>query len=444
MLFPFHVPVYVPRVLYHAAVTFFSTLRVISPRIPSLQDNRGSEPHRHYVKLRLPMGLTTAPLGGMLLLLAATAIGRREIKDGTIGANNVVPLDIVAFALTMGYVVNSIDASGLVRYASSIVLRRYGRNGRKLFSSLYVISFLVGCLFGNDAVIQIGLMFLSYMTRISANLHYPRAWIYTHFAIANVASAIFVSSSTTNVVIAQAFHVSFAVYAANVAVPVLVAVVVLLPFLLYLVFADENLIPMSIEIHSLPVESMARAPRNPNIDVPTSEEENDAFVETQIANISSLEEIMNPFMDKASAVFGVVIMISTLIVLLAMTAAGLNDFPVFWATLPAAFVMFCWGTVGGWINRNETRTIARLGREEAERRRAEKAASEEAEMKRAATNEEADSDCSEQQERVTLTLVGHNFILQVSGSPGTPAGEQDVSARDSDNARVSDGSDRVE
>jgi Na+/H+ antiporter NhaD/arsenite permease-like protein len=92
------------------------------------------------------------------------------------------------------------------------------------------------------------------MTRVSSNIKHPRAWIFTQFSCANIASAILVSSNPTNLVLAGAFEITFIKYTANIIVPVLVTGVVLYPFLLYIIFHDESLIPASIKMEDLPDE----------------------------------------------------------------------------------------------------------------------------------------------------------------------------------------------
>lgn len=56
-------------------------------------------------------------------------------------------------------------------------------------------------------------------------------------------------------------------------------------------------------------------------------------------------------------------MATTLITLLALNAAstGTGEHPVFWVTLPAAFLMFCWDVGCGWESRHTTREIAKFG-----------------------------------------------------------------------------------
>ncbi|KAI0886004.1 uncharacterized protein GGS22DRAFT_187235 [Annulohypoxylon maeteangense] len=383
VLFPFHIPIPFPRPFENAILNGLSKMRVIGPREDRSQDEsctiavsdeeQQQEETGYWVKLRFPMNFVTAPLIADLFLLAIQAIGRAEVYGGTIGANNISPIDIMAFFITLAYIAISIDASGLIRYLAFKVLQKGGRFGHRLFFYLYAFFFSLGTFIGNDPIILSGTAFLAYMTRVSSNIVHPRAWIFAQFAIANIASAILVSSNPTNLVLAGAFDIRFIYYTANMIVPVVVTAIVLFPFLLYIVFADESLIPLSIQMHELSEEAKARKPVNPNIPNArgnAEEEENDPANGEQ-AKLLSLEEIMNPFLDKGGAGFGAIIMAATLITLLAINAASQtsNEHPVFYVTLPAAFVMFCWDITFGWLHRKETRKIARDGRREVERAR---------------------------------------------------------------------------
>ncbi|KAI0897281.1 hypothetical protein F4806DRAFT_461567 [Annulohypoxylon nitens] len=420
VLFPFHIPIPFPRSLKNAILDGLSTLRVISPREERSQDESraitvpGEEPQDetgYWVKLQFPMNFVTTPLIADLFLLAIQAIGRAEVYGGTIGANNISPIDIMAFFITLAYIAISIDASGLIRYLAFKVLQKGGRYGHRLFFYLYAFFFSLGTFIGNDPIILSGTAFLAYMTRVSSNIVHPRAWIFAQFAIANIASAILVSSNPTNLVLAGAFDIRFIYYTANMIVPVVITAIVLFPFLLYIVFADESLIPISIQMHELSEEARARTPVNPNIPNArgnAEEEENDPENGEQ-ARLLSLEEIMNPFLDKGGAGFGAIIMAATLITLLALNAASQtsNEHPVFYVTLPAAFVMFCWDVAFGWLHRKETRKIARDGRLEVERAREERRARQLEEAERAARNEkqqpEPQNDTAPNQSETTST-----------------------------------------
>ena len=338
------------------------------------------------------MNFVTAPLIADLFLLAISAIGREEVRAGTIGANNISPIDIMLFFITLAYIAISIDASGLIRYLAFKVLQWGGEVGHKLFFYLYAFFFGLGSFIGNDPIILSGTAFLAYMTRVSSNIVHPRAWIYTQFAVANIASAILVSSNPTNLVLAGAFEIKFIHYTANMIVPVIVTAIVLFPFLLYIVFADESLIPFSIKMHELPEEMKLKKPVNPNIPhARGNAEEGEAdLANDERGKLLSLEEVMNPFLDKGGAAFGTVIMTATLVTLLALNAASTSsgEHKVFWVTLPAAFIMFCWDVAFGWYHRCETRDIACKGREEVENARAERAVREEEEAKRLASEQD--------------------------------------------------------
>ena len=403
VIFPFHIPIYIPRRLSNATLDTLSTLRVISPRQgrshyenASDQDQNGKS--KLFVRLRFPMNFLTAPLIADLFLLAILAIGREEVHDGTIGANNISPIDIMVFFITLAYIAISIDASGLIRYLAFKVLQKGGKVGHRLFFYLYAFFFVLGSFVGNDPIILSGTAFLAYMTRVSSNIIHPRAWIYTQFAIANISSAILVSSNPTNLVLAGAFKIKFIDYTANMIVPVIITAIVLFPFLLYIVFADESLIPISIKMHELSEEAKAKKPVNPNIPHARGNvEEENTLADDEEGKLLSLEEIMNPFLDKGGAAFGAVIMAATLVTILALNAASQSkgEHPAFWVTLPAAFVMFCWDVGFGWYHRHETREIARKGREEVENAQAERAIREE---------EEANREALEQEERDVAAL----------------------------------------
>lgn len=383
MLFPFHIPIYIPRPFSNAVLDVLSKLRIIPPRKDCFQPD-DQEDHngklKPYVRLNLPLNFVTAPLIADLFLLAILAIGREEVRGGTLGADNIEPIDIMAFFLTLAYIAISIDASGLIRYLAFKVLQKGGKVGHRLFFYLYAFFFGLGSFIGNDPIILSGTAFLAYMTRVSSNIVHPRAWIHSQFAIANIASAILVSSNPTNLVLAGAFQVKFIEYTANMIVPVVVTAIVLFPFLLYIIFADESLIPLSIKMHELTEEERKKEPVNPNIPNARGKADDQEDLADDEQKLS-LEEIMNPFLDKGGAAFGALIMAATLITLLALNAADSKNGhskPVFWVTLPAAFVMLCWDLAFGWYHRRDTREIARKGREEIELARAQRIREEEA------------------------------------------------------------------
>jgi Na+/H+ antiporter NhaD/arsenite permease-like protein len=419
ILFPFCIPVYVPKPLSDAVLDTLGNLRVISPK----QDR--SHHGSLFVRLNFPMNFITAPLIADLLLLAILAIGRQEVHDGTIGDSNISPIDVIVVFLALGYIANSIEASGLIRYLAFKVLQKGGKVGHRLFFYLYAFFFGLGIFIGNDPIM---VLFLSYMIRVSSNILHPRAWVHTQFAVANIATAILVSSNPTNLVLAGAFNIKFIYYTANMIVPVISTAIVLFPFLLYIVFADESLIPFSIKMHELSEE--AKNPVNPNIPHARGlmEEQENTLANDEQRKLLSLEEILNPFLDKGSAAFGAIVMVSTIIILLVLNAVYLSSggHPDYWVTLPAAFIMFSWDLVLGWYYRHETRKIAFLGRKEVERAQVEKAIRE-----------------MEEAQRTGLELRGQEDISSLTQTCSTAAQLQSQSGAGSGNDNITDTDDEI-
>jgi Na+/H+ antiporter NhaD/arsenite permease-like protein len=383
------------------------------------------------------MNYVTGPLIAVLFLLAILAIGRKEVHDGTLGfgADSISPIAIIAVFMTLAYITLSINVSGITRYSALKVLQREGGVGHRLFFYVYTFLFGIGSFIGNDFIILSGTAFLAYFTRCLTNIMHPRAWIYTQFAITKIASAILVSSNPTNLILTSAFNIKFIHYAANMIVPVVATVIVLFPCLLYIIFADENLIPLSIRMHELFEGARGRQPVSPNI--PNAR--GIAGGENNI--VDRFEEDMNPFLDKVGAAFGAIIVAAMLVTLLAVNGASqsASEYPVYWVTLPAAFVLFCWDIASGWYCRKETREIARKRREEIERfrdeitiqipiREGERANGEEEESRRTAP-EQGGRDTRVLPSHVPTFFVSENVgdLILSSSSPGEEMnGKQDV------------------
>jgi Na+/H+ antiporter NhaD/arsenite permease-like protein len=441
VLFPFHVPLYIPRSWSNVFLDALSACRIIPPRPDRDLDLSEKKLLSRYVVVQISISFSTAPLVADLFLLAILAIGRQEVHDGTVGSNHINPIDIMVFFITLAYIAISIDASGLIRYLAFKVLQKGGKSGNRLFFYLYTFFFLLGSFIGNDPIILSGTAFLAYMTRVSSNIEHPRAWIHTQFAIANIASAILVSSNPTNLVLAGAFQIKFVVYTANMIVPVVGTAIVLFPFLLYVVFADPKLIPSSIRMHELSEEEKRKQPVNPNIPFASKDAKADSDTNNaEETELLSLEEIMNPFLDKRGAAFGGIIMAATLITVLAINAASQStgEHPVFYVTLPAAVVMFCWDIAFGWLHRKSTREIARKGRREFEQAQADKAKERElqerspeilAQNQDASKDESADTITDEKQTFASEKVLSPVQSTSVDGTSATSSPSGILEAR---------------
>lgn len=194
------------------------------------------------------------------------------------------------------------------------------------------------------------------MIRASSNIDSARAWVFSQFAIANISSAILVSSNPTNLVLAGAFQIKFIDYTANIIVPVLFTAALLFPCLLYLIFRNEKLVPHVIDMHTLPDAEKEMAPVNPNIPHAGAGEDRSP----------GIGEILNPYLDRRHAIISVTIMAATLISVLVINAVtasgGGKPTPVMYVTAPAAVLCFSADLFFGWRHRHATRAVAHKGR----------------------------------------------------------------------------------
>ncbi|KAG6353750.1 hypothetical protein INS49_005459 [Diaporthe citri] len=85
------------------------------------------------------MNSITAPLIADLFLLAILAIGRDEVKAGTLGDNGIFPIDIMIFFITLAYIAISIDASGLIRGIADEEEKTHGNDDQGQLLSLVEI-----------------------------------------------------------------------------------------------------------------------------------------------------------------------------------------------------------------------------------------------------------------------------------------------------------------
>jgi Na+/H+ antiporter NhaD/arsenite permease-like protein len=354
MVLPFYIPICVPYGLCEAISRASIACKITSqpPRRPRNEVSDQNPGKQRFNRLKFPINFVTAPLLGCLLLLCISAIGVKELRDGTLGRDDIYPIDIMTLSLLVSYMGLSIEASGLLRYLSLKTLQWRGGLGHRLFFYIYLLSFALSIFLGNEPVVLAMTPLLIGMYRISRNLVNPRAWIYSQLAVANIGASMVVSSSTTNLILVETFKIKFIYYTANMAVPVSISAAILFPCLLYVIFADEKLLPKEFELRNLNEELRSSVPINPILRIVEDEEALDR-------QLTISEGYLDHFLDRVSAWIGSVILVATIITLLVFDATGVSNgqHTVFWVALPGSFIVFCWDTYHGWHQRHLTRDI---------------------------------------------------------------------------------------
>lgn len=287
----------------------------------SLAPRNDNPPKRYYFTLNH----VSAPMVGILLLLATKTIGGEEIKLGIVGDEGVEPYDVLALFISLAYIAISVDATGLLRYLAFHVSLRGGRSGPRLFYLLYLFFFLLGLGVGNDPVILSGTAFLVYFTRI-AGITRPDAWIWAQFAAANISSATLVSSNPTNLVIASGGKITFPIYSAFMALPTVVSGLVAL-ITIRVGFINRS---STRKNKSNAIDGVAVT--NGNDDGDHGLREGAVFIPPYL--IPPDVDPRSALVDPIGAIFGTIVMGATLAVLIGTSVSG--HVKVFQIALPGA------------------------------------------------------------------------------------------------------------
>ncbi|KAK5189314.1 hypothetical protein LTR96_010900 [Exophiala xenobiotica] len=158
-------------------------------------------------RLYFSLSLKTAPVIGVILLLATTTIHGSTIKLGIKGDESIKPYDVLVLFISLAYISIALDGTGALEALALWVSKRGGSSGQLLLTYLYSFFLLTACIVGNDPLILSGTPFLAYLTH-HAKLE-PEAWIFSEFMAANTASAVLVSSNPTNILIAGSFSLNY-------------------------------------------------------------------------------------------------------------------------------------------------------------------------------------------------------------------------------------------
>ncbi|KAL7416003.1 hypothetical protein BDY24DRAFT_380768 [Mrakia frigida] len=225
VVFPVRIPL--PRFLTSSSIFILRTLRLLNP--PSQDELDSTAPKE---RTFFELGLNSAPVLAVLVLLASRSIDGTTLRMGIVGEETGVrPYDIMLLFISLAYLSISLDATGLLRYLAFLVSQKGGSSGHRLFLSFYAFFFVSGMLVGNDPIILSGTGFLVYFTRVTGVS--PTSWLFAQFSAANIASAILVSSNPTNLIISSSFDISFPVYTAWVILPTIAAGIAAYPVLIY-------------------------------------------------------------------------------------------------------------------------------------------------------------------------------------------------------------------
>ena len=202
------------------ALVIYLVLRAPNIRIPFARKT-----------IKVDYGL--APLIGVGLLVLTLSINGGTIANGIIGTETIRPYAILIFFMSLAYICVSLDMTGFFAYLSLVAMRAAKGDGRRLFLYFFLLSSFLTLFTSNDIVILTLTPIIYYFSK-NAKVD-PTPYLIAEFFAANIWSVALYIGNPTNIIVAQAYKLSFVEYSRWMALPAITAGTVCVA-LLWLIF----------------------------------------------------------------------------------------------------------------------------------------------------------------------------------------------------------------
>lgn len=246
--------------------------------------------------IKIYLNISTVPPLGVLILLICRAIDFDVVGRGFLGSFGVQPWAILILFYSLAYICISLDMTGVFQFCAFWVSKKAGNRGMLAFTLFFILTSVMSGLTSNDVVILTGTVFLSYFTKVSDIR--PTAFLMSEFTTANIASMALYIGNPTNVVVSEAYKISFITYSAWMLLPTVVCIL-LSYIVLRILFRGDYYLPRHIQPPDADPKSV--------------------------------------LIDPQGAIFGLVLLGCCLATLVGTSFASV---PVWMVTLPFAFIMF--------------------------------------------------------------------------------------------------------
>ncbi|KAG0312247.1 hypothetical protein BGZ99_009641 [Dissophora globulifera] len=196
---------------------------------------------------RFTLDIATAPVIGVLFLLATRSINGESVRNGIVGApsSGVEPYAVMILFFSLAYICISLDMTGVFQYAAFWISKRGGGGGQRVFLSFFLLSTVMSGLTSNDVVVLTMTPFLVYYSH-AVDLVTPVAFLMAEIQTANIASMALYIGNLTNVVACQAYKISFLEYSAWMLLPCFASIIACY-VMLRINFRHEKYIPKVIK-----------------------------------------------------------------------------------------------------------------------------------------------------------------------------------------------------
>ena len=183
-----------------------------------------------------------APIIGVFILLATSSINEETVVRGIVGTDTIRPYSILILFMALAYLCISLDLKGFFAYLALVATKAAGDSGKRLFLYFFLLTSFLTVFTSNDIVILTMTPIIYYFAKNTKTDPIP--FLLAQFFAANIWSIALYIGNPTNIIVAQAYNLSFLEYSRWMILPTIFAGTSCLA-LLWLIFRKR--IPDRIE-----------------------------------------------------------------------------------------------------------------------------------------------------------------------------------------------------
>ncbi|EFJ51291.1 hypothetical protein VOLCADRAFT_116516 [Volvox carteri f. nagariensis] len=224
-------------------LTIFLVFKAVVWRIPV----PGRQPFMISVKYYV------APVAAVLAMLACTSMSIADVGRGLLGNSQIQPYGILILFMSMAYIAGSLDATGVFAWLALKFTTMSGGRGRVLFLFYFLLSSFITTFTSNDVCILTLTPIVCYFAKATGVD--PMPFLFAEYAAANTFGALLYTGNPTNIIVADAYNMTFLGYSKYMSLPTFAAG--LACFAMLLLEFHRN-IPASIPLPTVDASHMLR------------------------------------------------------------------------------------------------------------------------------------------------------------------------------------------
>jgi Na+/H+ antiporter NhaD/arsenite permease-like protein len=226
----------------------------VDPKSKSNPEKASLSSNDDNTKISITFDYGYGPLVGLLFLIITTSIGSHEIKTGIVGDENLQPYSILVLFFSLAYVCISLDLTGVFKWIALHTAKRSGSSGVRLFFYFFLLTTVMTVFTSNDIVILTLTPITCYFcAHIKSD---PIPFLISQFLAAHSWSAAIYIGNPTNIIVAEAYRLTFVDYSQYMLAPAAISgvILIILTFWIYNSEIPRNISPPSLDTASALVD----------------------------------------------------------------------------------------------------------------------------------------------------------------------------------------------